>query len=149
MTIVLRLLSILGLKSRWHRHFSPRPLNKVFFQGGRDVGFVDSWPETLVPSASNRSTAEWTLVDSRQARFDEQQLRGGARQSVPTSSAWQCRHTAGWPVGTPIHCSSWAPPLTIHADQWTNGALIESQATSRRWLVPSSSSSSAHLGCHA
>jgi len=31
MMIVLRLLSLLGLKSRWHRHFSPRPLNKVFF----------------------------------------------------------------------------------------------------------------------
>ena len=27
-------------------------------------GFVDSWPKTLVPSASNRSTPEWTLVDS-------------------------------------------------------------------------------------
>jgi len=26
MMIVLRLLSLLGLKSRWHRHFSPRPL---------------------------------------------------------------------------------------------------------------------------
>src|ERR1700758_2229427 len=40
------------------------PLNEVFFRG-RDVGgFVDSWPETLVPSASNRSTTEWTLVDS-------------------------------------------------------------------------------------
>ena len=30
--------------------------------------FVDSWPETLVPSASNRSTPEWTLVDSVDAR---------------------------------------------------------------------------------
>src|SRR6185437_11800620 len=37
---------------------------KVFFQGGRGAGFVDSWPEILVPSASNRSTSEWTLVDS-------------------------------------------------------------------------------------
>ena len=40
MMIVLRLLSLLGLKSRRHRHFSPRPLNKVFFQGGMSV---DSW----------------------------------------------------------------------------------------------------------
>src|SRR5690349_22381346 len=39
---------------------------KVFFQGGRVAGFVDSWPTTLVSSASNRSTPEWTLVDSRQ-----------------------------------------------------------------------------------
>src|SRR6185437_2066750 len=39
---------------------------KVFFQGGGVGGFVDSWPETLVSSASNRSTLEWTLVDSRQ-----------------------------------------------------------------------------------
>jgi hypothetical protein len=38
---------------------------KVFFQGGRVAEFVDSCPETLVPSASNRSTPEWTLVDSR------------------------------------------------------------------------------------
>ena len=37
MMIVLRLLSLLGLKSRWHRHFSARPLNKVFFQGGMSV----------------------------------------------------------------------------------------------------------------
>jgi hypothetical protein len=43
MMIVLRLLSLLGLKSRWHRHFSPHPLNKVFFQGGGRVAeFVDS-----------------------------------------------------------------------------------------------------------
>jgi len=75
MMIVLRLRSLLGLKSRWHRHFSLRPLDEVFFQGGRDVGFVDSWPETLVPSASNRSTPEWTLVDS--VRFDQEQLRAG------------------------------------------------------------------------
>src|SRR4051812_28553589 len=93
--IVLRLLSLLGLKSRWRRHFSP-PSNKVFFgegggvslvTGGRErrvasgvqpalgqgvwrgggwgvAGFVDSGPKTLVPSASNRSTAEWTPVDS-------------------------------------------------------------------------------------
>src|SRR3569833_3867872 len=33
MMIVLRLLSLLGLKSRWQRHFSSRPLNKVFFRG--------------------------------------------------------------------------------------------------------------------
>src|SRR3954449_11901025 len=39
--------------------------NRVFFRGGWGVGgFVDSGPKTLVPSASNRSTAEWTLVDS-------------------------------------------------------------------------------------
>src|SRR5689334_23510993 len=43
---------------------------KCFFRGGRVAEFVDSWPETLVPSASNRSTPEWTLVDSRQGQFD-------------------------------------------------------------------------------
>jgi hypothetical protein len=37
---------------------------KVFFQGGGVGGFVDSWPKALVPSASNRSTPEWTFVDS-------------------------------------------------------------------------------------
>src|SRR3954464_13727173 len=78
MMIVLRLLSLLlplwGLKPRL------RPPNKPFFRkGGRGVaGFVDSEPKTLVPSASNRSTPEWTRVDSRQGRFDEKQLRAGA-----------------------------------------------------------------------
>src|SRR3569623_821875 len=44
------------------------------FQGVGVAGIVDSWPETLVPSASSLSTPEWTLVDSvdsRQGRFDE------------------------------------------------------------------------------
>ena len=89
MMFVRRLLSrlplLLGLKSRWHRHFSSQPLNKVFFQGAGVGGFVDSWPETLVPSASNRSTAEWTLVDSvdcRQGRFDPEQLRDGTAGEV-------------------------------------------------------------------
>src|SRR3954452_20295152 len=42
------------------------PEQAVFFEGGgRGVaGFVDSGPKTLVPSASNRSTPEWTRVDS-------------------------------------------------------------------------------------
>src|SRR5215475_9632716 len=81
--IVLRLLSLLGLKSRWHRHFSPRPLDRVVFSGGRGVGgFVDSWPKTLVPSASNRSTPEWTRVDSRQGQFDEEQLRARTRGTL-------------------------------------------------------------------
>src|SRR3982750_2385875 len=58
MMIVLRLLSLLGLKSRL------RPPNKPFFRGrGWGVaGFVDSGPKTLMPSASNRSTPP---VDSR------------------------------------------------------------------------------------
>src|SRR3954470_6254434 len=62
MMIVLRLLSLLGLKSRL------RPPNKPFFGGGgRGVaGFVDSGPKTLVPSASNRSTPP---VDSRGLRW--------------------------------------------------------------------------------
>jgi hypothetical protein len=36
----------------------------VFFGAPGVAGFVDSGPETLVPSASNRSTVEWTPVDS-------------------------------------------------------------------------------------
>src|SRR3954451_16954423 len=58
MMIVLRLLSLLDLKSRIG------PPNKPFFGGGgRGVaGFVDSGPKTLVPLASNRSTPP---VDSR------------------------------------------------------------------------------------
>src|SRR4051812_21769707 len=31
--LLSRLLLLLGLKSRWHRHFSPRPPNTVFFRG--------------------------------------------------------------------------------------------------------------------
>jgi len=152
MMIVLRLLSLLGLKSRWHRHFSLRPPNEVFFQGGRGVGIRGLLARN--PCAIGIQPVH-TRVDSCGLRglptraFRRTETSRQSQAVRPTSSAWQCRHTAGWPVGTPIHCSSWAPPLTIHADQWTNEALIESQASSRRWLVPSSSSSSAHLGCHA
>jgi hypothetical protein len=42
MMIVLRLLSLLGLKTRCHRHFSTRPLNEVFFQGDKVAGIVES-----------------------------------------------------------------------------------------------------------
>src|SRR5512146_2838787 len=41
----------------------------VFSLGQRIGGFVDSWPKTLVPSASNRSTPEWTPVDSGGLRW--------------------------------------------------------------------------------
>ena len=47
MMIVLRLRSLLGLKSRWNRHFRPRPLNKVFFQEGGVS--VDSWTPRVFP----------------------------------------------------------------------------------------------------
>src|ERR1700761_2580689 len=47
---------------------------------GQDIGgFVDSWPKTLVPSASNRSTPQWTLVDSGQGRSDETDAALGAK----------------------------------------------------------------------
>src|SRR5580704_2579827 len=64
MMIVLRLLSLLGLKSRWHRHLSLRPLNKVFFQGGGIS--VDSWtlgPKPLChrhPTGPHPSGLLWT-----------------------------------------------------------------------------------------
>src|SRR6478752_6669655 len=63
MMIVLRLLSLLCLKSRWHRHFSPRPLDKVFFQGWVSV---DSWtlgPKPLChrhPTGPHPSGLLWT-----------------------------------------------------------------------------------------
>src|SRR5579871_1511200 len=51
MMIVLRLLSLLlpllGLKSRWHRHFGPRPLNEVFFQGGKSLNSWTPGPKPL------------------------------------------------------------------------------------------------------
>src|SRR5690242_12094700 len=53
MMIVLRLLSLLGLKSQWHRHFSPRPLGKVFFQAGVSV---DSWTPGLKPLCHRHPT---------------------------------------------------------------------------------------------
>src|SRR4051812_50161617 len=84
--IVLRLLSLLGLKSLSHRHFSPRPPNPMFFRGEERgvAGFVDSGAKTLVPSASNRSTTEWTLVDS------------GAQTLVPSESNRSSRVDSLW-----------------------------------------------------
>src|SRR6476661_3068288 len=104
MMIVLRLLSLLDLKSRWHWHFSPQPLNKVFFQGWDVGGLVDSWPETLVPSASNRSTPEWTLVDSRQGRSDEKQLRARyrTRRRPRTPTDRNSARTGGRPAASPL-----------------------------------------------
>src|SRR6476620_10184295 len=63
MMIVLRLLSLLGLKSRGHRHFTPRPLNEVFFQGWVSA---DSWtlgPKPLChrhPTGPQPSGLLWT-----------------------------------------------------------------------------------------
>src|SRR6185312_10252684 len=63
MMIVLRLLSLLGLKSRWHRHFRPRRLKGVF-PGG--PGSVDSWtpsPKPLChrhPTGPHPSGLSWT-----------------------------------------------------------------------------------------
>src|SRR5690348_13019866 len=74
MMIVLHLLSLLGLKSRWHRHFSPRPLNKVYFQGWLSV---DSWtlgPKPLChrhPTGPHPSGLLWTPAkgDSTKRNF--------------------------------------------------------------------------------
>src|SRR6476620_668531 len=61
--MMIVLLSLLGLKSRWHRHFSPRPLDKVFFQG---CVSVDSWtpgPKPLChrhPTGPHPSGLLWT-----------------------------------------------------------------------------------------
>src|SRR4051794_17629465 len=113
--IVLRLLSLLGLKSRL------RPPNKPFFGGGgRGVaGFVDSGPKTLVPSASNRSTPEWTLVDScglPPRRFDRERLRarGGllrARGGLPGL----------WTQRPPMPMPSAFTPSNTFGRFWTGG----------------------------
>src|SRR4051812_43256280 len=77
--LLSRLLSLLGPKSRWHRHFSPRPLDRCFFRGGGGVAvFVASGPKPLVPSASTRPTPEWPFVDSGglpPQRSDQERLR--------------------------------------------------------------------------
>src|SRR4051812_2612107 len=72
--IVLRLLSrllpLVGLKSRWYRHFSPRPRTRCFFRGEGGVS-LDSWtpgPKPLChrhPTGPHPSGLGWTPVDSR------------------------------------------------------------------------------------
>src|SRR5690349_14858421 len=71
---------------QWHAQM------KVFFQGGGVAGFVDSWPETLVTSASNRSTPEWTLADSCQS---------GTRNGTPEGQAQPPACGRTWPVMKP------------------------------------------------
>src|SRR5579871_1227923 len=74
MMIVLRLLSLLGLKARWHRHFGPRPLNGVFFQG---LKWRDSWtpgPKPLChrhPTGPHPTGLTWTPAksDSMKSNF--------------------------------------------------------------------------------
>src|SRR5947209_8687929 len=76
MMIVLRLLSrllpLLGLKHRWHGHFRPQPLNKVFFEGGGVS--LDSWTPGLKPLWHRHPTGPqpsglgWTPVYSRHGR---------------------------------------------------------------------------------
>src|SRR3954471_20347122 len=78
--IVLRLLSrllpLVGLKSRWHRHFSRDPL-KVLFQGGGGGVSLDSWtpgPKPLChrhPTGPHPSGLAWTpaTADSTNSDF--------------------------------------------------------------------------------
>src|SRR5262249_48999879 len=83
MMIVLRLLPLLGLKSRWHRHFRPRPLNKVFFQGGRS-----GWIRGLL--ARNPCAID---IQSVHTRVDSCGLRGLPAKGDSTKSnvALGCR----------------------------------------------------------
>src|SRR6185437_2905842 len=72
--IVLRVLSLLRLRCRWHRHFShSSPQMRVFFQGRASV---DSWTPGLEPLChrhptgplrSGLSWTPWTLVPDRGA----------------------------------------------------------------------------------
>src|SRR5436190_16811414 len=72
--IVPRLLSRAGLKSRGHRHFSPRLPNKVFFQGGGVS--VDSWtpgPKPLChrhPTGPQPSGLLWTPANDDSTKSD-------------------------------------------------------------------------------
>jgi hypothetical protein len=57
-----------------------RTAGRVFFRPpGGVAGFVDSGPKTPMPSASNRSTPEWTLVDSCGLRASRAGRRAGRR----------------------------------------------------------------------
>src|SRR5215469_5092361 len=75
MMIVLRPLLLVGLKSRWHRHFRLRPLNSAFFSGGGVS--VDSWtpgPKPLChrhPTGPHPSGLGWTPAkgDSTKSGF--------------------------------------------------------------------------------
>src|SRR6185437_16379554 len=102
--IVLRLLSLLGLKSQWHRHFSPRRLNnKVFFRGGISV---DSWtlgPKPLChrhptgPHPSGLLWTPWTPAkgDSTKSNFalvDQANLHVGARRIFDRRQAAAAGH---------------------------------------------------------
>src|SRR5579871_2884069 len=72
--LLSRLLPLLGLKFRWPRHFSPRALNEVFFQGGKSL---DSWtpgPKPLChrhPTGPHPSGLWWTPAkgDSTKSNF--------------------------------------------------------------------------------
>src|SRR6201996_736485 len=64
-----RPLPIIGVRrvimqSRAHDFF--HRTNEVFFRGWGVAGIVESWPKTLVPSASSLSTPEWSPVESPQ-----------------------------------------------------------------------------------
>src|SRR5436190_10047423 len=61
--------------------FQPCRSDEGVFQRGGGGGFVDYRAKTLVPSASKRSTPEWTLVDSRK----------GQRLSRPSNHATGAR----------------------------------------------------------
>src|SRR6476659_2593870 len=87
MMIVLRLLSLLGLKSRWHRHFRLRPLKGVF---SRSPGSVDSWTPGPKPLCHRRPTGPhpsgllWTpakgySTKSKFALVDQPDLHVAAR----------------------------------------------------------------------
>src|SRR5579871_1621660 len=64
--LLSRLLPLLGLKSRWPRHFSPRALDEVFFRGGKSL---DSWtpgPKPLChrhPTGPHPNGLSWTPAE--------------------------------------------------------------------------------------
>src|SRR3954469_4072354 len=74
MMIVLRLLSLLGLKSRWHRHFSPGSWVGFFFRGGGVS--LDSWtpgPKPLChrhPTGPHPSGLWWTPAKGDSTKRD-------------------------------------------------------------------------------
>src|SRR6185312_13494108 len=76
----------------------------LFFTKPGIGGFVDSWPETLVPSASNRSTSEWTLVDSVDSRQGRSEAADGlwnakadAHNRCPALHGAEWRHDDVYP----------------------------------------------------
>ena len=73
------MITFVSPHSPWPERSRVARSNQLFFEGGRVGRFVDSRPPMPMPSASNRSTPEWTPMDS-----EPSPLAGPASRASPT-----------------------------------------------------------------